>query len=498
MKMGEAKGQVNTNYGHIENLPLKAEQKMCIMESFRWMEDLDFSKSLDVGKNKIRIRGVALTNNVESLNKHRYLTEELKRSARTLVGCPILCNHDINRKIGTVEWAEYEDPNLEYYGVISREPYVTMLREHSTEINGVSIGAKFLFLECARCHKKFDDEKQWRKHMTEVEFLNVTDIPHGIIYQELSLVLAPEQKGVATATVQVMETAGKGLNELFETVITERSEGGFWTFETDNPNSCNRCSYYEGVSVFRGDSLKTLFPDHTMIDEDTIRVNLHPNCECKLRRGQEKVGEKTEKKRVEPAIVEIPTLTERVEKRGDQFCVVHCSGPDESKVIKCFPTEAEAQAMHQAIQANETVQEAHAHAQNFHDLMGYAPEPYRSAWLRAKEPFKTICEEWLKRKDEIEGFDFQKCGMKETKQKLTELADRNVVLETQQRAMSAEIVRRDNLVAENADLKVANEKLERENGWLEDWKAQHPLFKGRFKALETRQSPCVTDPMKEK
>lgn len=58
----------------------------------------------------------------------------------------------------------------------------------------------------------------------------------------------------------------------------------FWQFETHKPNSCERCLYYEGKGTFPGDTLNTLFPDLTIIDEDTIKVNLHPNCDCMLQR----------------------------------------------------------------------------------------------------------------------------------------------------------------------------------------------------------------------
>jgi len=47
-----------------------------------------------------------------------------------------------------------------------------------------------------------------------------------------------------------------------------------------------------------------------------------------------------------------------VEKRGDKWCVIHCSGPDTGKPIKCFDTEAEAQAMHRAIEANKATAKA--------------------------------------------------------------------------------------------------------------------------------------------
>lgn len=43
----------------------------------------------------------------------------------------------------------------------------------------------------------------------------------------------------------------------------------------------------------------------------------------------------------------------RVEKRGDKWCTIHCSGPDEGKVIKCFDTKKAAMSQHKAIQAKK-------------------------------------------------------------------------------------------------------------------------------------------------
>jgi hypothetical protein len=63
------------------------------------------------------------------------------------------------------------------------------------------------------------------------------------------------------------------------------SPNDFWQFETHKPNSCERCLYYEGKGTFNGEALHTFFPDLTIIDEDTIKVNLHPNCDCILQRA---------------------------------------------------------------------------------------------------------------------------------------------------------------------------------------------------------------------
>ena len=42
-----------------------------------------------------------------------------------------------------------------------------------------------------------------------------------------------------------------------------------------------------------------------------------------------------------------------VEKRNGQYCTIHCTGKDKGKVIKCFPTEKEAEAQHRAIEASK-------------------------------------------------------------------------------------------------------------------------------------------------
>ena len=47
--------------------------------------------------------------------------------------------------------------------------------------------------------------------------------------------------------------------------------------------------------------------------------------------------------------------TDKVEKRGDKWCVIHCHGPDIGKPLKggCFDTKEEAEAMHRAIEARK-------------------------------------------------------------------------------------------------------------------------------------------------
>ena len=43
-----------------------------------------------------------------------------------------------------------------------------------------------------------------------------------------------------------------------------------------------------------------------------------------------------------------------VERRGNKWCVIHCTGPDTGKPIKCFNTKEEALRMHRAIMAQRS------------------------------------------------------------------------------------------------------------------------------------------------
>jgi hypothetical protein len=47
---------------------------------------------------------------------------------------------------------------------------------------------------------------------------------------------------------------------------------------------CNLCWAYAKQQVFRGSSLRSLFPYLTIEDNDMIRVHVHPHCRCQLLR----------------------------------------------------------------------------------------------------------------------------------------------------------------------------------------------------------------------
>jgi hypothetical protein len=56
---------------------------------------------------------------------------------------------------------------------------------------------------------------------------------------------------------------------------------------------------------------------------------------------------------VDSVVKQLSFKEDRVEQRGNRWCVVHCHGEEAGTVIKCFDTRAEAEAMHRAIQAQK-------------------------------------------------------------------------------------------------------------------------------------------------
>jgi len=224
-------GKTNGHYSRTFALHSKEPKQPRITESFEWMAP-EWT-ALDAGKNTIRIRGVAMKGDSISKNHRKYVIDELKRSARTWVGKPILANHDPKRIVGNVTWMEFSDKSnaLEYFGDVNRQPYVTLIREKSADVRGVSVGADYLNNICPKCAERgkdvrFYSEKEFHDHMAKEHFIRTdpTSEPHGIIGRELSLVLAPELCGADT-TLEALETAGHGFNELCEMVMKDVKVG---------------------------------------------------------------------------------------------------------------------------------------------------------------------------------------------------------------------------------------------------------------------------------
>lgn len=214
------------------NIELGPKPENSLTESFSWLSD-NFMVQKQDGKNKVKIKGVAVPGNAVSRNNRQYVDEELKRAARTFIDAPITVNHapwmDKHNHRGRVNWMEYDaDGKMEYVAEVTDPSMVAELRLYAqnpaaSKIRGVSIEADYLHLQCSKCGEKFTNETDWRNHMEKVELIKDSlQVPHGIRGRALSLVLAPEECGVTDNTLEVMEKLG-GFNTLIETYLKDRN-----------------------------------------------------------------------------------------------------------------------------------------------------------------------------------------------------------------------------------------------------------------------------------
>ncbi len=67
--------------------------------------------------------------------------------------------------------------------------------------------------------------------------------------------------------------------------LTFYGEGDEWVFlSSGHPNMCGDCADYDGDTFF-GSELRSAFPYHVILDENTIAASVHPNCSCLLVRA---------------------------------------------------------------------------------------------------------------------------------------------------------------------------------------------------------------------
>lgn len=74
--------------------------------------------------------------------------------------------------------------------------------------------------------------------------------------------------------------------------------------------------------------------------------------------GLDKITTTTSDEYSEEIYEEDEEIEKKVAKRGNKWCVIHCTGPDKGKPIKCFDTKEEAEKMHRAIQAKKSLEKA--------------------------------------------------------------------------------------------------------------------------------------------
>lgn len=197
----------NVGFGDLPKLPPEPPSIANIKESFRWMTP-EF-KTIDVTGKKVKIKGVALRSGEVSKNKRKYIEKELMKGARTAKGKPVTINHDSSTIVGNIEWMEFDesDGKLEYVAQISKEPYLTMLRERDPSLQGVSIEGNYLYMKCPQCPEHFFSEREFADHMLLEHAVKVpVQEVHGLYLTALSLVVSPEEPGVPGTTIELMET----------------------------------------------------------------------------------------------------------------------------------------------------------------------------------------------------------------------------------------------------------------------------------------------------
>jgi hypothetical protein len=88
----------------------------------------------------------------------------------------------------------------------------------------------------------------------------------------------------AIKAVQIVSASLQRKPELYRTQ-SFYGKLDFWRYVPEfDKKLCDRCRGYWETYFFRGTELRSTFPYHKIKDEDTIDVEVHPNCRCFLYR----------------------------------------------------------------------------------------------------------------------------------------------------------------------------------------------------------------------
>lgn len=161
------------------------------------MEPLSFNYQIPIKEQgfmngQFTIAGTAISSSVTS-NNHKFLPEELKLSADTLNGVPLLVDHrnEVDAIKGRVIVSEFDDVNekVNFKAQIEDESIKEMIKDG--RLNSVSVGAIV---------KELEDDGDYF-------------IPRGIVFKELSLVAVPADPR-ATFDIALKEAYKSSFTEL--------------------------------------------------------------------------------------------------------------------------------------------------------------------------------------------------------------------------------------------------------------------------------------------
>lgn len=121
----------------------------------------------------VKLTGFAIPFNTESRNGFLYLKESLLEAAPSMVGRPLLWNHDVDKVIGHVEAFFEEQNGLGYRADIDPAEEYAVRKLKRGDVSNVSIRAQF------NPEKSYVDEQSgaFHAHVTEFHELSVVTIP---------------------------------------------------------------------------------------------------------------------------------------------------------------------------------------------------------------------------------------------------------------------------------------------------------------------------------
>ncbi len=150
------------------------------------------------------IQGVAI-NETTTSNGHKFIGEELSKSAHTLIGVPLLKDHNnsVDSIVGKVNTAHFNEAtnNIPFKAVVKDSKIKQLIKDGL--LNTVSVGAHV--------------------DPSNIEELENGDIiPHNITFKELSVVAIPADSGATFGVA--LNNAYKKLNSNENLISTERGK----------------------------------------------------------------------------------------------------------------------------------------------------------------------------------------------------------------------------------------------------------------------------------
>ncbi len=166
-------------------------------------------------QDEFMIEGIAI-NETTTSNGHKFISEELKKAAPSLINIPLLKDHDnsVDAIVGRVRNASFDEKNnnIPFQAKISDQKMQELIR--NGDLNTVSVGASVN-----------------PKDIEELE--DGTIIPRNITFKELSLVAVPADPG-ATFGVSLMESYNQW-KESNSTNVENKTERGLKNMTEDKP-----------------------------------------------------------------------------------------------------------------------------------------------------------------------------------------------------------------------------------------------------------------------